>query len=1165
MSKLHKNDDVTETKMKDQVIRVGQINIDGLSKHSTIALDKFISDHSIDILALQEVGSTRPNDDIFIKKTFYYSYAARGVGLAVSNTLRPDLVPELIDSEVDATFATLTIGNTSVVVGSCYCRPEINSTKSLKELLAHIKKAWAWCKSKKIRNMVVLGDFNARSVSWGDTISNARGKLLSEYVERSDDILLHSAGNKTFLHSAGGSVIDLTLTFGDISSRMSSPWTEQCYTLFTGAPQKGHIPVLQNITTDWYETEERKEVFDYDSANWDMWHAEAKQLFSEALQVDYSSDAMMFEKFLSIVSECSKKHIPVKTICRHSKPYWSEKLTTLSKNLQVAQKKYRLKSDPINKASKELCSDTFKVALVSEKNEWIHRKLEGLNTQESLLFWQRYKKMFKPKADSFIGHLEKESGLAHTDKEKEEVLYETFFTGSHLKNRVFDDAWLEYVEDSIDELKLRNWDIDMLKDWNNNNCPPSDETEPVHTHTFDNNYLNKTVEINEVIDAVKVQKSAGKCKDIDKIHPLLLKRLPIEGLKFLTNMYNSVLENGKWVWDSSIVSFIKKADKDSYVKPGAFRPLTIASYVGKILERVLAKRLILFCQESKVIDSAQEGFLPNRSTTRYLYKMTASVAEARRKRMSTLLLFLDFEKAFDSVSTSSMIFKLNQHGISGKFLRLLHNFLTDKSVSLRVNRYVGPNRTVGKFGLPQGSVLSPLLFVIFVADLLSDEINFVGLGNASSVIVFKYADDGSIMVNASTTTECYNMMQSICNILSQWCYKWQLVVNCNKDKTEAVVIKSHDSECTTLPNLTICNQQIQYVRHSKVLGIYFDDNIAFQKHAKYVLKSCWYQWHRLSNKTTRKQGLNCSALILLFKTSVLTRLLYAAPIWLKGNIDIFKDFMYRALFKISGSQFYPPLELLQVIFGIAPLFMTLEIMTTKFILKSLTQDDEFKAMLLQLEETPQHPFYSHLTAVKRFLVFQNLVAEKKSKRRVYRTSFLDYEIKSFIYTQDQMITFMCDQWDEQLVCNIDKFCKLNMDCLHNLKEYIKTFNVMKKPIFLRNSNRTEDTNLIDFIHGQSMRFTTFRSKFDGEFSPNISSCIDCGSEVDIPTHKLFTCIKFEGQQRNELVSCLEECEDQNFKLYVIFSPEVKIRHAFRDMVKLICYESAGNDCYINRT
>ena len=1135
-----------------KVITCSQVNIDGLSKHSTIALDKFISNNKIDIIALQEVGSNQPADDVFNNKKFFYHHGVKGVGLGINTKFKPEKVADLSCPDIDATFTVVSLEKTSMVVGSCYCRPEINSSKSLKELLKHLDTAWKWCKDNKIQSMVIFGDFNSRSILWGDSINNARGKVLEDYIEKRSDVLLHSPGKRTFLHSSGGSVIDLSLSYGDISSKLTTPWTEHCYTLFSGAPQKGHIPVLQNIITSQYENEERKQVLDYDSADWELWHEKAKNMFTEALSSDYINPTSMFEEFLSIINECSHEHIPTKTACRHSKPYWSDRLSVLSLELQKAQKEYKTKSDPANKKIKEECSEAFKKELISEKNEWIHQKLESLNTQETLLFWQRYKRVFKPKGESFIGHLQKDSGLAQTDEEKEEVLFKTFFTGSHLENRVFDDSWVKFVEDSVDNIKACNWNI---------NSDSLSVAEPAisssQTNIFDNSFLSKMVELSEVVSAIKAQNSAGKCHDMDRFHPIILKNLPIEGLIFLTDMYNKILDSGDWVWNSSLVSFIKKADKDSYLKAGAFRPLTIASYIGKVFERILTKRLILFCQENNVIDTAQEGFLPNRSTTRYLYKMSASVLEARRRKMSSMLLFIDFEKAFDSVSISSMIFKLNQHGISGKFLRLIYNFLSDRSVSLRVNGFSGPMRRVGKYGLPQGSVLSPLLFVIFISDLFS---NIHRFSHGNGVVVFKYADDGTIMVNANTTSECYNVMQAVCNNLTNWCQKWQLVVNCDKDKTEAVIMQSHDSESSSLPCLNISNQLILYVKNSKVLGVYFDDNLSFEKHSKYVLQSCWYKWHHLSDHTTRKRGLNCSSLILLFKTAVLTRLLYAAPIWLKENMSTFNNFIYKALFKISGSQFYPPLQLLHVLFGIPTLCISLDVMTTKFLLKGLLQDNEMRALILQLEETPQHPYYAHINSVRRFLAFQDSAQYSKCKNMVYRTQLFDRSEKLLVYSKEQMLAFTCYQWDKMLAANIDELGRIVSDQGNNASDCIKSCNVIKHNLFVRNSNRTDDTNLIDFIHGQGMRFHSFRSKF---VELDSTLCIDCSLDNDTAVHKLFVCKKFEhSPQRMQLLSLTDDFEESSYMLTILFSSDPFLLKAFRDMAKTICQESIGDDCYI---
>ena len=867
-------------------------------------------------------------------------------------------------------------------------------------------------------------------------------------------------------------------------------------------------------------------------------------MFNNSKNMTFDRPHHMFDHFIRIVNQCSKKHIPTKTVCKHSKPFWSDNLSKLSKDLQEAQKIFKRCSDPSNRSRLEESKVLFQENLVKEKNCWIHRKLEGLNTRDSLEFWKRYKKQFTPKNDNFIGHLHKDgkgSILTNDDQEKEEVLFNTFFTGSHLEGKDFDNNWLDFMQEEVDGLRERNWDIEATH--------TGDSSDNLLSDTF----LNCSVTCEEVINSIQLQKTAGKCKDMELFHPLIFRKLPGVAILFLTKMFNMVIDKGHWPWDMSMVSFIRKADKDSYLIPGSFRPITIASYVGKIMERILQKRLLLYCQQAKVIDDSQEGFLPQRSTTRYLYKMTAAVAEARRRKLSTILLFLDFEKAFDSVSTTAMIFKLNRNGVAGKFLRLMDSFLNDRSVSLKVNDYKGPKRKVGTFGLPQGSVLSPLLFVIYVSDLLH---NIHALpGDQGTASCFKYADDGTVMVSADSTTECYDIMQKICNTLTAWCKKWRLVINCSKNKTEAIIVKSHDSATTSLRKLTISGVSIEYVKKSKVLGVVIDEDISFGHHARLVLKSCWHRWHQLSENTTRKRGLNCSTLALLYKTAILTKLMYASPIWLLKNIDIFKNFMFRSLFKISGSQYYPPKSMLEAIFGLPSLQLSLEIMTVKFMLKSLNVDDELKAIVLQIEETPSHPFYLHIMWTKSYLSWTT--EEKNQSRRVSLINFMD----GTMYSQADMTSYLCSRWDTLIYNNDLKHFQSKQNPVGVNADSIRTAVIIQHPMFRREDRRENDTNVIDFLHGHGLRFEDFRNAVTSE--TNVDICNDCSISTDSPEHKLFLCDAFGGELREQLINLLD-ADFYQYRIKIIFSKNETLRRTFREMVEHICNNSAAGDYYSQR-
>ena len=1111
---------------------------------------------------MQEVGKSAPSQNVFPSMITYSVTNVRGVSISLAKDYYPQNIAELEDKDIDAVFALCTINKLPVLIVSCYCRPEISSTKSLKSLLVLLEKAWNWCKKSKVKNMIALGDFNARSSNWGDSIDNPRGKVLSKFIESSSEAKLHSSGRNTFLHSNGGSVIDLSITFGQVSSLLSTPYVENCFTLFTGAPLKGHIPVIQNLVIGPVESKKRRTVLNYDKADWDTWFSDFNNGCEEILLTDSKAEEMI-SLFSSKLRECNEKNIPTKTVCEHSKPFWSDNLSHLSYALQKANEKYKNRSDPTNKLELEQCKTAFQDALVSEKNHWIHKQLEGLNTSECIEFWKRYKKQFVQKEINFMGHLYKDTNskiLVVDDESKEEVLYKTFFTGEHLKDCNFDEDLYSKINQEIDELKERNWEIDeetaninnSHQDHNVNNL--SDEPSG---GGYGPDFLNKEIELHEVHEAIKLQKTTGKCCDPDGFHPLLLKKLPPHAIKLLTIIFNKSLKTGHWLWNSSLVTFIKKASKSSYLLPGAYRPLSISSYIGKIMERVLQKRLMNYCQVNNVIDNSQEGFLPIRNTSRYLYRMTSTILEARRRKIQAMLLLIDFQKAFDSVPVSSMIYKLRLQGIKGHFLRLIHSFLSNGTVNLKINNYIGPSRPSGKYGLPQGSVLSPLLFIIYISDLLSTKT--LPSSIRESTASFKYADDGSVLITGHDTNSCFRKMQIMCDYLTAWCRKWRLAINCDKDKTEAIVIKTKNSQNTSFPNLQISGKSIEFVSKSKVLGITFDEELNFISHAKAVLSSCWNTWHRLSDNTTRKHGMNCSTLTILFKTAVLTKLLYAAPVWLSNNQSVFDDLFARVMLKITGSQFYPPNPMSQVLLNLPPLALQFEMIVLKFHLKSLSHDDEMKCLILQIEEIPQHPFYQHVMWTKSYL--SSIKGNCKLTRRLSLCE--DILPNDLIYTKAKMLTYQSKKWDSILVNNhMDYFTTLeNYFTIPQQDDLVRTETLSCFPLFSREDSRTENTNLLDFLHGRCLRFRAFKCSITNDTNEDNKTCLDCNKEVDSPSHKLFTCEAFEGKPRSVLISQIKAEHIPIYLLKVIFSLDKETRDAFKDQVDFILSSSLFTDEY----
>ena len=527
---------------------------------------------------------------------------------------------------------------------------------------------------------------------------------------------------------------------GDITKQYVSNNIDSEVELFTGAPIRGHHPVIHYFTDKFISTKYdygKRVYFDLENTIWVDWQKELEHNLNHiAHTLEEWTDAKdLWHKFYEILTETNNKMIPTKTITQHSKPYWSDRLTELSKNVQTARKATQSRYTPVNIEKLSKAKTEFQETLIKEKNEWVRRKVEGLNVSDTNTFWKKYKRVFCPSEDHFMGNLESKGLLLTKSEEKEELLYNTFFAGAHLEGEAFDQDHANVITKEHTDIKLSNW----------------------HIHHSNNQMLNREINSEDVSVAIKSQKSTGKSNDGNAIHPIMLKNFGDKAVSVITKLFNLVLDSGDWIWDKAEVCFIKKADKPSYMNPGAYRPLTIAPYIGKLLERILEARLRSYCSENNILDDAQEGFREKRSTNRYLYKLLLSLHDAKRKKLNSIILFLDFEKAFDSVWLPALIVKLHRLGINGRILKLINNFLFERKVQLRINKELGLLRKCKDIGLPQGSVLSPLLFIIFIADMLHNQT--LPSTVLEAVNTYKFADDGTVSVICPTLQECHQGMQ----------------------------------------------------------------------------------------------------------------------------------------------------------------------------------------------------------------------------------------------------------------------------------------------------------------------------------------------------------------------------------------------------------------------
>ena len=1105
----------------NRVITFGQLNIAKMSVNSEMAVDKYIATQKIMSFAIQETGNWVPKTELFPGKKVFTntssdSVGLYGVALILHDTMRPEPISELLDTEVDAVWAKICMGNKKILVGSVYCRPSEKDMQHFNNLLKHITLARDYYKKQKFHSILIYGDFNARHHNWGDHVSNKKGKLLQQYIEK-EELTLCSPFDLTFTGNNGGSVIDLVLCEGPVTNILGSQWIDKETEFFSGAPILGHYPVLQNFAERNSSRKVTNVVKDWKETNWKKWTNEVEAKLST--DCSPSCGEAKWSQFLDTLKDAINDHVPNKTVSIHSKPYWNEKLTELSNHCLGTRRQYQKRATPRNSQIMKEAVENFKLELIRAKNIWIRKRVENINIKNSILFWKRYKRVFGAVQENYISNLKDQNVIYTSIEEKEEILFDTFFTGKHIQ----DD------EDNTSNDKTME-EYEALFQGSSKNI----ENNQIH----DKPNLNTDISLTEISEAIRKQYTVDKAIDIDGIHPLLLCKLGERSLCELQNIFNWALENGVWLWKTARVTFIRKNGKSDYTDPGAYRPISIASYFGKVLERILDKRLKNHIIESSQLDDDQEGFLESRSTSRYLFRLLCNLTEIRRRKLVSIILFLDFEKAFDSVDLHRMVIKLSRFGVSGKILLLLQSFLFERNVKLRVNGNEGQSRQCTKYGLPQGSALSPLLFILYITDM-RNKFNAHVLQFLSCL---KFADDGTLLVVHENLIGCHKIMQEICDLLSEWCLENKLVINCQINKTEAIILKTaNPSYSDIIPELVISGKRIKYVKSTKVLGVILDEDLSFTKHASQKINECCKKWGLLTKATNRNHGFNVYSLTLLFKTMILTKLHYAAPIWLGKHIEKLNKFWNRIIMKISGAMLNPHRELVELALHLPPPEIQLEILTTKFVSKCLTAEDHMSSLIFQAEGSLQKELHGHIKSIKNFVAWKN--GSRKSSRSVDITTLTKSEV---FYTTEEIQNYQQKIWLDRIKNRIqlkshtsDNDVKVIniINCLQSNKVTLDKENFL----FSFNTTKAEDSIIMDFIHTNSSIFGNTRQRLNLTTS---ATCEFCNIMPDSPEHQLFNCSHTKSSTRDDLDDYFPKELQQDYVPTVLTSKDKKLQETF---------------------
>ncbi|CAM4534756.1 unnamed protein product [Lepidochelys kempii] len=273
-------------------------------------------------------------------------------------------------------------------------------------------------------------------------------------------------------------------------------------------------------------------------------------------------------------------------------------------------------------------------------------------------------------------------------------------------------------------------------------------------------------EVLELIEKLNSNKSPGP----DGIHPRVLKELKCEIAELLTMVCNLSFKSATVPNDWKIANVMPMFKKGSRGDPGNYRPVSLTSVPGKLVETIIKNKIVRHIVEHKLLRKNQHGFCKGRSCLTNLLEIFDGVSRHVDKGDPVDIVYLFFQKAFDKVPHQSLLHKLSCHGIRGKILSWIENWLKDREQWVGINGKFSEWKGVSS-GVPQGSVLGPILFNLFINNLEK------GVNSE----VAKFADDTKLLKIVKTKADCEELQKDLTK-LSDLATKWQMKFNVDKCK-----------------------------------------------------------------------------------------------------------------------------------------------------------------------------------------------------------------------------------------------------------------------------------------------------------------------------------------------------------------------------------------------
>jgi len=737
---------------------------------------------------------------------------------------------------------------------------------------------------------IMIGDFNAHHTLWEPTIERACGtgrNLVNSLLQYPLQILTYQS-MPTYLNYATGntSTIDLCFTTSNLFPLSSIELGEDC--------GSDHCPIHVEIQIKPNEAKiksRKKWKFN------DKWEEYQGKIVEKMDINEQWNTEEINTHIINVIVETGKEIFGQTTgevNMKYNKTWWTKKCQIAVNARKIAKRRLIQNPTPENADNMRRLEDVAKRTIKEAKERKWKEYVDSINSKSPIgTVWKKIKQIkssYKPLNSPILDN----NVLITNSKEKAE-------------------CFAEYFES-----------IFKLGDNNDANTASQEIGDQ-------NVGYNREISIHELQRTL--QNLKGNSPGIDDVHNNMLKRLPTPIIEVLLQFFNKIWRTSELPqqWKKALIIPIHKFGKSERIT-SSYRPISLLPCIGKVLERIVMKRLYWYLESERKLSSGQSGFRSRCNTLDQIARIEKVIREAFVEKKVVIVIFIDLKGAYDSVDHKILIHKLKNIGVKGNLLGYCKNFLHGRTFRIMYNGEVS-NEKVTNIGVPQGAAISPILFNVYISDIPIME----------NVIRCEYADDIALVTKGDTIEECTVVMQEALNRLYEYTENNKLSIN--YQKTVGMYFTRKKIEPLPL-NINLYN--VNFTNEYKYLGMTLDSPyLNYNKHINKLRAECLSRLNIIKAIANNNWGADREMVLRVYDSILLSKINYGAEFYSTASnntLNALDTIQNTALRLIVGAKQSTPITSLQVEANRPPLYLQREKSILEYFNRIRHMDDSIKVV-----------------------------------------------------------------------------------------------------------------------------------------------------------------------------------------------------------------------------